>query len=458
MSRSLRITLITAIALGSLIIGTAIALLNGNTIHTGVQMSGIQLGGLTIEQAESRLGPEADKIADEQVTLKYAGETLRTMVAELGGSMDIADCAQEAYSIGREGNIFKRIGAVISARRHGLQIPIVYAFDKESASRCLHTIAQKIDRQPINARLTVKDSSVQVIPEKPGVKMNIEKSLVGITQAVNTGEREVDLVVVTAPPTLTAADLKGIDSVLSTYSTQYKPWQRDRTHNLRIACRSISGTIVKPGEVFSYNKVVGPRLKEKGFREAPMFVNGEVEPGTGGGVCQVSTTVYNAALLANMKITKRFHHSRPVAYAPVGRDATVAYPSVDLKFENTSDSPIYVLASVGSRTVNISFLGRKQDGLEVQISSGGHRVTSFHVIEKPQENIKPGKRVELKEGLKGHSISTYRIVKINGEVVKRETISQDYYRPQNRVIAVPKPVEESTPEQDETTVPVKENS
>ena len=452
MSRCLRITLITAIALGSLIIGTAIALLNGDTIHTGVQMAGIQLGGLTMEQAESRLGPEAEKIADEQVTLRYAGDTLRTTVSDLGGKMDVVDSAQAAYFIGREGNPFKRIGAVISARRHGLQIPIVYAFYKDSASRCLRIIAQKIDRQPINAGFTIKDGSVQMIPEKPGVKMNIEKSLAGITQAVNTGGREVDLVVITAPPTITTADLEGIDSVVSTYSTQYKPWQRDRTHNLKIACRSISGTIVKPGEVFSYNKVVGPRLKELGYRDAPIFVNGEIEPGTGGGVCQVCTTLYNVALLADMKIVRRSHHSRPVADVPVGRDATVA-SSVDFKFKNTSDSPIYIMASVGSRTVNISFLGKKQEGREVQIISGGHTVTHFHVIEQPQEDIEPGKRVELKEGLRGHSISTYRIVKVNGEVVKRETISKDYYKPQDQVIAVPKPVEEPPSEQEETIIP-----
>jgi len=214
---------------------------------------------------------------------------------------------------------------------------------------------------------------------------------------------------------------------------------RSRTHNLRIACREISGTLVKPREVFSYNKVVGPRLKEYGFRDAPIFVEGQVEPGTGGGVCQVSTTVYNAALLADMKILRRSHHSRPVVYAPVGRDATVAYPALDLRFRNTCDSPIYIIASVGKRTVDVTILGSVEDGRKVSLVSAGHRVFGAPVTRKTRDDLKPGKPVVVRKGLAGHSISTYRIVTLNGKVVKRELLSSDYYRAQARVVAVPKP-------------------
>ena len=451
MSRNKIIVAGILVAFAALTAGVIFGLLGGNTIYPGVQVAQEALGRLTIEQAEQRLASLIPTdAAQEQVVLRYAGETTNATIAELGGGIDVHACALAAYRFGREGNIIKRIWTVASARRDGIQIPIVYSFDKEATADFLQSVAKKIDREPVNASLTVENGSVKVLSEKPGIKMGIDKSLEQVFSAINSGARTADLVVEVAAPKLTAVDFKGIDSVISSYSTVYKPWQRDRTHNLRIACRSINGTILKPGDIFSYNKVVGPRLKELGFREAPIFVNGEVEPGTGGGVCQVSTTVYNAALLSDMKIVKRFHHSRPVAYASVGRDATVAYSSVDLKFRNTSDGPIYIQAWVGKKTVNITLFGKEKPDQEVQIVSSGHRVISIPVHEKIMEKTEEGVPVEkptvLEKGLAGHRVSIYRIVKINGSVVKRELISNDYYRPQSRIIAVPKPKPESTPE------------
>ena len=440
MSRSLWAAVLI-VSLGALIIGTAIAISDGDTIYPGVRMGGDDLGGLTIEQAESRLAARTAEATEERIVLRYNGETLNTTIMELGCRPDMSASVQAAYLIGRKGNILKRIGGIISARRGRLQLPIIYSFDDKQASQYLQSAARRINRQPADARLIVEGGSVRVLPEQSGLRMDVGRSLKRISQAINSGAKVVDLIVNPSMPKITTADLQGIDSVISSYSTPYKPWQRDRTHNLKIACRAIDGTIVRTGEAFSYNKVVGPRLKKYGFRDAPIFVNGEIEPGTGGGVCQVSTTVYNAALLANMKILKRFHHSRPVVYVPVGRDATVAYPSVDLQFENTSGAPIYIIAWVGKRTVDVTFLSRKQSNMEVAIIAVGHKIIGIPEEEKVQEDIEPGKRVVLETGLAGHRISIYRIVKVDGRVVKRELVSNDYYRPQSRVIGVPEETE-----------------
>lgn len=440
------------VILGPVLIGMSLALLSGDAIYSGVRAAGADLGGLSVEQAIQRLDSKAATVDKEKVALRYAGETRDATVADMGGSMDVRACALAAYQVGRGGNILRRIEDIISARRHGINVPVRYSFDKNTAHSYLRKTAKEIDRTPANAELSVKDGNLIRTPEKPGVKLDIEKSLVRIAHAVNSGGRTVDLVVATDEPKITVKDLEGIDGLLASYSTPYKPWERDRTHNLGIACRSINGALLKPGEVLSYNKVVGPRLKEYGFRDAPIFVKGEVEPGTGGGVCQVSTTVYNAALLANMKILRRAHHSRPVVYAPVGRDATVAYPAVDLKFENTSDAPIYIQASLGSRTVNVSIFGKKSDE-KVSLASAGHRVIPASVKEVQEDGIEPGKRVVRESGRAGHRVSTYRIVKIGDEIVKRELISNDYYQPESRIIAVPKPDAKPQPESKPSTAP-----
>jgi vancomycin resistance protein YoaR len=441
-----------AVALGALVAGAVLGLMGGDTICQGVRAAGVDLGGLTMEQASGRLAERAAQAEKAEVTLRYADETLKATVGELGGRMDVAACVQAAYRVGREENLFRRIGALVSARRHGIDVPTIYTFDRKSSSGFLHALAGKIDRHPVNAKLMVESGSVRIVPEKPGIKLDVDKSLAGIESVINSGAGLVNLVVVTDEPKIKSADLQGIDDVIASYSTPYKPWQRDRTHNMRIACSFIDGTLLRPGEVFSYNEIVGPRLKKYGFRDAPIFVNGEVEPGTGGGVCQVSTTIYNTALLANLKVLRRSHHSRPVVYAPVGRDATVA-PSVDLKFENTTGSPIYLKAWVGERTVNVSALGRKKPDQEVEIVTAGHKVIGRPVEEKIDENLEPGKRKVVEEGLSGHRVSTYRVVKVGGKVVKRELISNDYYRPQPRVIAISKPAPPQPPSDQETQPP-----
>ncbi|MCL6630336.1 MAG: VanW family protein, partial [Armatimonadetes bacterium] len=236
-------------------------------------------------------------------------------------------------------------------------------------------------------------------------------------------------------PKVVQSDFTGITGVIASYSTKYRTWQRDRTHNLMTAARALNGTLIKPGEVFSYNEVVGPRQPSRGYRKAPIFVRGEVEQGIGGGVCQVSTTLYNAALLANMEIVSRAHHSRPVDYAPVGRDATVAYPSPDLKFKNTTPAPVYISASVGGGTVNITLFGRKMDDQEVELVSEGHQVIRPRVIRIADKNLSPGEEIVREAGRPGHRVKIYRIIKKHGQVIKKELICSDFYKPEDRVVA-----------------------
>src|SRR5439155_24386156 len=153
-------------------------------------------------------------------------------------------------------------------------------------------------------------------------------------------------------PTVNTTHRGGINTRLATYSTALGGSSSNRRHNIRVACQAIDGTVLLPGDVFSYNNVVGPRSERAGFRTAPVIIRGELVPGTGGGICQVSSTLYNAALLADLKIVRRSHHQFPVHYVPPGRDATVAYGSLDLRFANSLSEPIALdVKSSGSRVI-----------------------------------------------------------------------------------------------------------
>ncbi|HEY3297111.1 MAG TPA: VanW family protein, partial [Armatimonadota bacterium] len=404
--------------------------LHGNTIYPGVRVDRTDLGGLTLRQGRHRISEAAEKIGAEKVVLKYPQGQIVATASELGEHIDVDTTARTAWSVGRKGNVLQRLSEILSARRDGAYLPLIHGYGTQRATAYLRRLGKQLDQPATDARLVADGESVSVIPEKTGSKLDIGASLSEIEKSVNSGVREVALSIVTAMPDVSSGDLSGIDGVLARYSTRYRTSQRDRSHNLKLACRMIDGTIIKPGCVFSYNKTVGPRLKKYGFRDAPIFVKGEVEPGTGGGICQVCTTLYNAALLANLKIVRRSHHSMPVHYAPVGRDATVAWPSIDLKLGNPTDTPAYIAASLSRGRVNVTIFGRKQETLVVKLESSDHEVIPPKVVEVTADEAR-----EHDPPHSGHRITVYRIVKMEDEVEKRELISRDYYRPGNKYVA-----------------------
>ena len=416
------------------VIVPGIFICRGDRIFSGVSVAGISLGGLTEEAAEDMLRQAGVEPPD--ITLRYKKSVYHPKADELGIRLNSTACAKAAFAVGRNGGILHRTASILYARYKGADIPPAFTLDKNSAKAYLAALAVRVDRSPADARLVEEDGALRILPSAYGLKLDIPETLEELSAAISSGEHDAGLVVLTAEPEVRESDLAEIDGVLASYTTAFKPYQRDRTHNLGIACRAIDGTLVKPGQTFSYNKEVGPRLKKYGYRDAPIFVNGEVEPGLGGGICQVCTTIYNAALLSNMQIQRRSHHSRPVAYAPLGRDATVAYPSVDLKFKNTSDAPVYIAVSMGTRTMTVVFYSKKVPGREVVLATSGRQVIYAKTIHRVDPSLAAGARIVEEPGLNGYRINLYRIIKQDGRIIQQELISKDYYRPQKRIVAV----------------------
>jgi vancomycin resistance protein YoaR len=206
------------------------------------------------------------------------------------------------------------------------------------------------------------------------------------------------------PPTLTAERLKGVNGRLATFATTASGSPK-RLHNIRLAARAIDGTLLSPGEVFSINKTVGERTQARGYRTAPVFQEREKVPGIGGGVSQVTGTLFNAAALAGLSIKEVHPHSRPVAYLPPGRDATLAWQAKDLRFANNTQAPVFIEYVVrGSRLV-VNVYGRK---------TPGRRVALRPVVRR----LGPGKV----------DAQLYRVVKQNGKLVAKERLFTHAYR------------------------------
>jgi vancomycin resistance protein YoaR len=215
------------------------------------------------------------------------------------------------------------------------------------------------------------------------------------------------------------------------FSTRFNPALDDRVHNLRVASNAINNVIVYPGQSFSFNTWVGPRLEKNGYKEAPVVVAGELVPGIGGGVCQVSSTLYNAVLLANLRVVKRHNHSLPSAYIAMGRDATVVDNGQDFIFENNLNTPVLLVTMIESPYLRVAILGEKTNWSEVALQTEVLKVIPFETEELVDPALAPEERIKEQEGRQGYRVALWRIVRFEDGTERKYLENTSIYPPRN---------------------------
>ncbi|MCX8052833.1 MAG: VanW family protein [Armatimonadetes bacterium] len=369
--------------------GLTISFGRSGRVCRDVVVSGIRLGGLTRSQAKAKIGQWAAERVKRPVTLTALDARWTGTVAELGGHVDIRGTLNRAMAVGRQGNIFHRAVCVLTPWGSGKRFGARLVTDNTRLRKTIAELAYKIDRPHKDARLFVVKDRLEIKPEGFGIKVNQDKAVLMVSRALSSGLSVIGLPIEVDKPDVTTEDAAKIDTLLSRFTTSFNPAKRGRTHNLRLAANAINGIVLKPGMRFSTNEAVGPRLMSRGFQAAPIFVRGKLEEGLGGGVCQVSTTLYNAVLLAGLNVKKRGHHARPVKYVAPGRDATVVWGYVDLVFANDRDFPIYIQGEVKGRRLIFRIFGRK-DFDEIRVFSDVERKADGTIIAKTYRAIKKG--------------------------------------------------------------------
>lgn len=225
--------------------------------------------------------------------------------------------------------------------------------------------------------------------------------------------------------------------LLAEYQTNFNEQQLNRSQNIKIATTKINGTVVLPGEIFSYNDIVGYRTEAEGFKLAPMYIGGKLVDGIGGGVCQVSSTLYNAVLYANLEVVERKGHQFLPTYINVGRDATVADGYIDFKFKNTRKYPIKIICSAQSGIVKIKIYGKKQNTeCDIRIQTVIKETKPYETIYEYNNNIKGGERIIAQKGKNGYECKVYKVVSLNGEIISKSLISTDTYNVMNEIIII----------------------
>ena len=268
----------------------------------------------------------------------------------------------------------------------------------------IEKIHNEIYKDPVDAYYT--QNPFMVYPSENGVDFNISIDEAKAIIAEPKEEYTIPLKYTTPNVTTNMIGTEAFPDLLSTFSTNYSTRDTDRTTNLRLAANKINGTVLMPGETFSYNQVVGARTIAAGYKEAPIYVSGEVVDGLGGGICQITSTLYNAVIYANLEIVERSNHQFVPSYVSASRDATVVYGSIDFKFKNNRDYPIKLVCSVSGGVANFQIFGMKtENDYEVEISSYQTGTTATAIYSE-----------------------AYKILKKNGQVVSKELLSKDTYK------------------------------
>jgi len=436
MSKATKIGIGIIIVLFAAAVGLSIALVSGDKIHANITVKGVNVGGLTYSQAEELLREKFEPaIDDSAITLKFGEKIWRLGYRDAKFQYEYEDAVTKAYDIGHKGNHFKKLADVISAQLERKDIALNYTYDEQYIKSRLEDISTEIGQEAKDATIALKDGVFVITDEVEGKTLDADKSYDLIrAQIESMASATLELDVDVTQPEIKRADLENIRDNLGEYSTKFNAADADRTHNIKIATNSASGVLLKPGEIYSVDKIVGPRLAQNGYKEANVIINNELVPGIGGGVCQVSSTMYNAALLSNLKIVERRSHSLPSSYIPMGRDATISEGYIDLKFQNTTQYPIYIHGEVKGSWVKFSIYGRNDNpGRTVKIKTEVVKKTDpqIKIVEDP--TLPAGTEVEEKKAYTGYVVRSYRIVMENGVEVSREELSQSVYRVTNGV-------------------------
>ena len=390
----------------------------GPLIARNVFIEDLPVGGLKVEEAVQVLQSQWVPKLPSEITLSYPGGSVSAPTAKLGVTLQVDKAAADAYRIGRTGSLLDRVGAQLRLRQRPLRVRIECAVDEAALDGALAEIAHKVDHKPRDAQVEVNDKDeVRVTPEVVGVALDLARSKAALLTALTTPNAgTVALAVNQDKPAVTKADLADLETVVSSYTTHFNSGQEDRTHNLTLAAHTINHTLVKPGEVFPLNEIVGERSPGRGYRKAPIFgEGGTLIDDYGGGVCQVASTTYNTALLADMAIVERGPHIRTVTYVPLGRDAMVSYGSMDLKWRNSLNHPVLVVTRVEGESLTIKLIGKRTDKREVRIERSGVATVGHGRKEVKDPDLEEGKKKLDKPGWDGGQASVQRLVKVDGK-------------------------------------------
>lgn len=449
MKRTLRLVLwlLTGMLLGLFLLGSLFyvifRLVNHGKVNPEIHIAQVNFGGKTKQEVAEFFTKKNEKFADTKFTFSYQGELATISAAQLGFGFDSRLLAEQAYSLGRSGYLWSDAGIILTSVQGEINLAPSYKFSEELLKKELTDFAQKIDRPAIDALFTFQNGRVLAFqPSAEGLTVDwdelnilLRKKFPLVSLEKSYHSIEIPLPTKILKPKVTTADVNnlGIRELIGAGSSRFAGSIRNRVHNITLAASRLNGILVAPGEVFSFNKALGDVSKFTGYKEAYIIKDGRTILGDGGGVCQVSTTLFRAILNSGLPIVERHAHSYRVGYyeqdSPAGFDATVYDPSFDLKFKNDTQEHILIQSFVDPTNMTLTFeLYGTADGREVAIS----KPTVTNQVAPPEDLYQDGpnlpkgtiKQVDFKAW--GAEVVFSRTVSRGGQVIINDTFKSNY--------------------------------
>ncbi|MDK2823161.1 MAG: hypothetical protein PWQ67_1623 [Clostridia bacterium] len=407
----------------------------------GVTIHGYDVSGLTKDQAREKLSPYLKEILKQEIILT-APENKQiwiTTYQDMGIKLNLEEAIDEGLVIGNKGFIFKRWWEIIKVRKEKYNIPLKIKIEDEIAIKEIEKLTTSLVKKPKDAKLVITpDNKVTIRPDISGVGIDINRMINNLKQNIKLqGPISIKVLTREVKAKTTAQSLKElkIEFLLGQFTTWYNPRKKNRAENIRKAAQALDNFMLPPQKEFSFNAIVGPRTKEAGYNEAPIILNNRFTQGLGGGVCQVSSTLYNVLLRGNITVTERHPHSLPVHYVPKGMDAAVVYGFKDLKFINNTKGYILIKTYVGQGSLTIKLFGPKKDDNEVELLSIVEKTILPKTIVKSRPDLLTGQVIVKQHGEEGYIVRVERIIRDkNKNVLVHELLTRDYYPPVDKVI------------------------
>ena len=419
----------------------------GSQLKTGISIGDIDVSGMTAQEAQEAVEEHVKELQNMSITLRATeGNEVSVSAADFGITWSNPEVIEEAMNIGEYGNIIARYKELKDLEVNGYTYEIEYSYDDEKMAQVFTEQCESLNHHAQNASIERVDDKFVIIPEVTGVVVDEVASIEVIKEAIASAGTAVgtslvvDVVAKVEQPTGTSEDLAGIKDLLGSYTTSFSSSNSSRSANVRNGARLVDGTVVYPGEEFSFYDNIKPFTAENGYYMAGSYLSGMVVDSMGGGICQVSTTLYNAVLMAELEVTERHNHSMIVTYTQVSADAAISESSgKDFRFVNNTEYPIYIegIATQDKKiTFNIYGVESRDPNRTVKYEN-----VILSTIHPDYERIIPTASqgvgfVDVQSAHIGYKAQLWKVVLVNGVEVSREQVNSSNYSMSPRTATV----------------------
>lgn len=435
------------IVIGVLVVTTAISFFSvvswagkSDKIFSGVTVKGQNLGGQTKAEAENALKAYVAAMADKSIQVQFEGGEGAFKLSQVDYKSETGPIIDKAWKVGRNGNVLSQWMERRRVAERGTEIPFNYSVSKEKFTALINDMTAKVRTAPKDAKFVLTpQETIQIVESTPGRSFDTEDAYQQLKNMIDEDQTaEIQLAMVEVAPKLTtegARNLK-VDGPIASFTTHFNVNQVNRTFNVKVAAAALDGQVIMPGKSFSFNDIVGPRSSEAGYKDAKVIINNEFVDSLGGGVCQVSTTLYNALLQADVKITERSNHSLVVKYVPLGQDAAVAYGYKDLKFTNNLPCAVIMKSTISGGALTIKLFGDTSLKKTADVKNTIIKEYPFKTVYKDDPTLPKGKQVVSQNGENGYRVTSVLYLYKDGKQIAKKNLTASYYKALDKVILV----------------------